>query len=66
MKFSPTQFRRAKKKADITFKALADEIGVSERSIYAWLEGSVVPKSEHLFRLAGALGVPADKLMVGG
>ena len=52
-----------RKKRDITQKELADLIGVSDRTISKWENGSTVPDLETIKKLCNELGISPDSIV---
>lgn len=52
----------SRKKQDLWQSELAARLGVSERTVTKWEKGEVVPRPEHLERIAGALGLDLREL----
>lgn len=52
-----------RKKRDITQKELADLIGVSDRNISKWENGSTVPDLETIKKLCNELGISPDSIV---
>ena len=59
MKALKTHLRRHR----ITQTAFARELGVSQPTVWAWLNGVKQPRCEHLARIADVTGISADKLL---
>ena len=53
---------KALKARNLTRQELADQIGVSRRSVQSWITGSV-PKSEHLAKVCGSLKITEKELV---
>lgn len=53
---------KALKARNLTRQELADQIGVSRRSVQSWITGSV-PKSEHLAKVYGSLKITEKELV---
>lgn len=56
-------FYNIRKKRDITQKELADLIGVSDRTISKWENGSTVPDLETIKKLCNELGISPDSIV---
>lgn len=57
--FNPSRLRLARQRLAMTLTRLADESGVSLRSLTNYETGKLAPSEETLFKLATALSVPA-------
>lgn len=53
---------KALKARNLTRQELADQIGVSRRSVQSWITGSV-PKSEYLAKVCGSLKITEKELV---
>lgn len=58
--FNNTRFALARKRRGLTKRALAKEVGVTDRSITAYEGGQTVPESQTLQRIASALRFPLE------
>jgi Zn-dependent peptidase ImmA (M78 family)/transcriptional regulator with XRE-family HTH domain len=56
--FNCTRFALARKRRGITKRALAERIGVSERSVSAYESGAMCPERNTVTRISQALGFP--------
>ncbi len=48
----------------VGYKALADDLKVSEHTLWAWLRGDRTPRPAQLYRIAKVLDVPPHALVV--
>ena len=58
--FNSTRFALARKRRGLTKRALAKEVGVTDRSITAYESGQTVPESHTVEKIANALSFPFD------
>jgi transcriptional regulator with XRE-family HTH domain len=58
--------RRRRMKLGMTQIDLAEQVGVREHTVQRWEAGAVRPSSEYLLRLAEALDVRVDELLLDG
>jgi len=58
--FNNTRFSLARKRRGLTKRALAKEVGVTDRSITAYESGQTVPESHTIEKIASALNFPVD------
>src|SRR5260370_36973530 len=61
--FSGLALRRARGRAGLTPRELAERVGVSEAVIYQWQGGHRAPRVDRLGRLAQALGLSPAALI---
>lgn len=48
----------------ISVKELANTLGVSNQSVYKWINGHSLPTLENLFQISRILKVPMDEIVV--
>lgn len=58
--FNNTRFALARKRRGLTKRALAKEVGVTDRSITAYESGETVPETQTIERIANALRFPVE------
>lgn len=58
--FNNTRFALARKRRGLTKRALAKEVGVTDRSITAYESGETVPESQTIEKIANALRFPIN------
>src|SRR5690625_7178928 len=58
--FNNTRFALARKRRGLTKRALAKEVGVTDRSITAYESGQTVPESQTIEKIANALRFPVE------
>ena len=58
--FNNTRFALARKRRGLTKRALAKEVGVTDRSITAYESGQTVPESQTVEKIANALRFPVE------
>lgn len=58
--FNSTRFALARKRRGLTKRALAKEVGVTDRSITAYESGNTVPEKSTIEKIAVALNFPID------
>jgi Zn-dependent peptidase ImmA (M78 family)/transcriptional regulator with XRE-family HTH domain len=63
--FDPGRFRQARQLAELTKRAIADELGVSPAAVGQWESGATAPRPDHVARLAQILEVPPAFLAAG-
>lgn len=56
--FNNTRFALARKRRGLTKRALAKEVGVTDRSITAYESGQTVPENQTIEKIASALRFP--------
>lgn len=61
-KLNGQKLDKALKARNLTRQELADQIGVSRRSVQSWITGSV-PKSEHLAKVCRSLKITEKELV---
>lgn len=59
-----SRLQRLRKERGLTQAALADQLGVSKPTVWAWEQGKARPVESRMEALARALDVPADELLV--
>ena len=62
--FSASKLEETRKDKGITRRVLSDAVGVTEMTIYNWCIGQSIPDANQGLRLAAALGVEYDSLLV--
>ena len=62
--FGP-RLQRLRKERGLTLAQIADAIGVSKPTVWAWEHGKARPIAERLGKLAEALGVTDEELLAG-
>ncbi len=55
--------KQARLAANMTQSALAEKAGISERSLYAYEQGSIMPRSSNVRKIAEALNVSVGYLL---
>jgi transcriptional regulator with XRE-family HTH domain len=60
-----TRIRTARRQRSLTQEQLADQVGVSRSAVAQWETGRTGQVTGNLSRIAGALGVNVEYLMVG-
>ena len=58
--FNNTRFALARKRRGLTKRALAKEVGVTDRSITAYESGQTIPESQTVEKIASALRFPVE------
>jgi len=58
------KIKRLRLEQGVTQQAVADAVGVTVRTIISWEQGARVPGGDKIARLAQALGVSADELLM--
>ena len=58
-----SRIAEARRKCGMTQESLAEKVGVSFQAVSTWENDKNLPDTEHLKKLAGALGVTVDSLM---
>ena len=58
--FNNTRFALARKRRGLTKRALAKEVGVTDRSITAYESGQTAPESQTVEKIARALRFPVE------
>jgi transcriptional regulator with XRE-family HTH domain len=61
----PERLQRLRKARGLTLAELADRLGVSKPTVWAWEQGRSRPIEERIAALAEALGVPPGELLSG-
>ena len=65
-KMTGLQLSRLCQEKGITVKIIQEYLNLScPQSVYRWLKGRAVPSIDHLYALAGLLGVEVDDLLMG-
>lgn len=59
-----TRLQRLRKDRGLTQAALADQLGVSKPTVWAWEQGKARPVESRMEALAQALDVPAEDLLI--
>ena len=54
---------RARRRSGKTYTQIANETGISSRTIDSWINGIRVPGSEGLAKFAASVGVTTDSLL---
>ena len=49
----------------IDVKTLANTIGISNQSVYKWINGRSLPTLENIYQISKILDVPIDEIVVG-
>ena len=49
---------------EISVKELANKLGVSNQSVYKWINGQSLPTLENLFQISRILKIPMDEIVV--
>lgn len=57
-----TRLKAARKRANLTQEQLGDSVGVTAQAVSQWERDETVPETEHMRRIAKALGVSIDEL----
>ncbi len=63
--FDPARLTQARRLAELTKRAVAEEVGVSPAAVGQWESGVTAPRPDHVARLAGLLDVPPGFLAAG-
>jgi len=63
--FDPARLTQARRLAELTKRAVAEEVGVSAAAVGHWESGATSPRQDHLRRLAVLLDVEPEFLTVG-
>ncbi|WP_371517256.1 helix-turn-helix domain-containing protein [Kitasatospora sp. NBC_01300] len=61
--YDPTRTKARRQEIGLSIRQVADRIGVSETTVYAWESGDRTPTLDHYVHLANALRIPFDGLM---
>lgn len=51
--------------SNIDVKTLANTIGVSNQSVYKWVNGRSLPTLENIYQISKILNVPIDDIVIG-
>ena len=51
------RLRKFREKAELTHEEVAEAVGVTSRTVYAWEQGTVMPRVDQLELLAEVLGL---------
>ena len=51
--------------SNVDVKTLANTIGVSNQSVYKWVNGKSLPTLENMYQISKILGVTIDDIIVG-
>lgn len=58
--FNNTRFALARKRRGLTKRALANKIGVTDRSVTAYESGQTIPEKQTVEKIARALKFPVE------
>ncbi|GAB2704170.1 helix-turn-helix domain-containing protein [Kitasatospora kifunensis] len=61
--YDPARAKARRIKIGLSVRQVADRVGVSETTVYAWESGDRTPTLDHYVHLAHALRIPFDGLM---
>ncbi|MFF2952155.1 helix-turn-helix domain-containing protein [Kitasatospora sp. NPDC057965] len=61
--YDPTRAKARRIEIGLSVRQVADRVGVSETTVYAWESGDRTPTLDHYVYLAHALRIPFDGLM---
>lgn len=51
-------------KSNISVKTLANTLGVSNQSVYKWINGKSLPTLENMYQISKILNVPIDEILI--